>query len=50
MKDLEKAKYVIDNANPHFKTKEEYLNYIDSLFTDKEAVIYNDDGTVTLDI
>ncbi len=46
----EKARYVVDNANPHFKTKEEYLNYLDTLFTDKEAVIYNEDGTVTLDI
>ena len=48
--DAEKAKFVVENANPHFKSKEEYLSYIDSIAFDKEAVIYNDDGTVTLDI
>ena len=46
----ERAKYVIDNADPHFKSKAEYVDYIESLVTDKEAVIYNEDGTVLLDI
>lgn len=46
----EKAKHVIENANPYFKSKEEYLNHIDSIAIEKDAVIYNEDGTVTLDI
>ena len=45
-----KANYVLENANVHFKSKEEYIAHLDSLFMDKEAVIYNEDGTVLLDI
>lgn len=48
--DAAKAKYVIENAVPYFKSKEEYINHLDSIFLDKEAVIYNEDGTVLLDI
>ena len=43
------AKRVIANSNPTYKTKAEYFAAIDEFFKDKEAVIYNDDGTVTLD-
>lgn len=43
------AKKVIAEAKPYFKSKEEYLAAIDGLTMDKEAVIYNEDGTVTLD-
>ena len=45
-----KAKHVIENAAPHFKSKEEYVKHLDSLFTEKEAVIYNEDGSVLLNI
>ena len=48
--DAVKAKFVVENATPYFKTKEEYLKHIDSIASDKEAVIYNEDGTVLLDI
>lgn len=48
--DAAKAKYVVENAAPHFNSKEEYLNHIDSLFSEKEAVIYNEDGTVLLNV
>lgn len=48
--DASRAKEVIANAAPHFKSKEEYLAHVESLFIDKEAVIYNEDGTVTLDV
>ena len=43
------AKRVIANAKPVYKTKQEYFDAVDSFFKDKESVIYNDDGTVTLD-
>ncbi len=46
----ERAKYVIDNAKVHFRSREEYVERLSSLFVDKEAVIYNEDGTVLLDI
>ena len=46
----QKARFVKENANVYFKTKEEYLNHIDSIYFDREAVIYNEDGTVTLDV
>ena len=46
----EKAKYVVENAAVRFKSREEYVAYIESLFVDKEAVVYREDGTVLLDI
>ena len=46
----EKANNIVENAKPHFKSGKEYIDFLDSLFVDKEAVIYNEDGTVTLDI
>lgn len=46
----EKAKYVIENADPHFKCKDDYLKYVDSLFIDKQAVEYKEDGTVILNV
>ncbi len=45
-----KAKHVVENANPRFKSKEEYIAFMDSLYFDKQAVVYNEDGTVLLDI
>ncbi|MBQ4151051.1 MAG: amidohydrolase [Clostridia bacterium] len=45
-----KAKYVVENYEPHFKDKEEFINHLESLFIEKEAVVYNEDGTVLLDI
>ena len=45
-----KAKYVVENANPYFKNKADYIKHLDSIAYDKDAVIYNEDGTVTLDI
>ena len=48
--DAAKAKYVIENSTPYFKTKEEYFNHINSISSDKDAVVYNDDGTVTLNV
>ncbi len=47
--DAKEAKRVIENANPTYKSKQEYFEAVDAFFKDKEAVIYNDDGTVTLD-
>ena len=43
------AKKVLAESKPYFKSKEEYLAAIDRLEMSKEAVRYNDDGTVTLD-
>ena len=43
------AKRVLAESKPYFKSKEEYLAAIDRLEMSKEAVRYNDDGTVTLD-
>lgn len=47
--DAARAKKVLAEAKPYFKSKEEYLAAIDNLTMDKDAVIYNEDGTVTLD-
>lgn len=43
------AKRVVANAKLPYKSKEEYLKTVDGFLKDKDAVIYNDDGTVTLD-
>ena len=42
------AREAIETYEPQFATKEEYFAYVDKLTMDKEAVIYNEDGTVTL--
>ena len=47
--DAARAKKVLAEAKPYFKSKDEYLAAIDNLTMDKDAVIYNEDGTVTLD-
>ncbi len=47
--DAARAKKVIAESKPVFKSKEEYLAAIEQLTMSKEAVVYNEDGTVTLD-
>ncbi len=42
------AKKVIAESKPQFKSKEDYLAAIDKVTMDKDAVIYNQDGTITL--
>ena len=44
-----RAKTVIENFVPSFASMEEYFACIDALDMDKDAVIYNADGSVTLD-
>lgn len=46
--DAARAKKVIAEAKPYFKSKEEYLAAIDSLNLNREAVTYNEDGTILL--
>ena len=43
-----KAKDVMANAKLRFASKEEFFKAIDDLFLDKEAVVNNEDGTITL--
>lgn len=43
------AKKVIAESRPYFKSREEYLAAIDKLTMDKDAVIYKEDNTITLD-
>ena len=45
----EKAKKIISEFKPVFASVEEYLAHKHSLSLDKDTVIYNEDGTVTLD-
>lgn len=42
------AKKVIEESRPYFSSKEAYLEAIDRLFMKREAVVYNEDGTVSL--
>lgn len=48
--DAEKAKHIVANAKPYFKSKEELVDCLESIYMDKDAVIYAEDGKVTLDI
>jgi len=42
------AREAIANYKPTFPCKEEYFAYVDHLALDQDAVVYNEDGTVTL--
>ena len=44
-----RALTIKENFVPSFATMEEYFACIDAMDMDKDAVIYNEDGTVTLD-
>lgn len=44
-----KAKEIIDKFTPIFKNVEDYLEHKKSLALDKDTVIFNNDGTVTID-
>lgn len=45
----EKAKKVIANYKPQFASVDEYVKHKKQINKDKQTVIYNDDGTITLD-
>ncbi len=47
--DAARAKKVIAEGKPIYASKEEYLAAIDKLTMNKDAVIYNEDGSITLD-
>lgn len=42
------AKEIVENFSPEFKTKEEYLAYLDSLNTVGDRIEYRDDGTAQI--
>ena len=44
----EKAKEIVAAYEPTFKSKEEYIAFLDSILQDLDAVEYNEDGTVTI--
>ena len=44
-----KAKEVIDAYTPTFSSIGEYLKHKESIAINKQTVIYNDDGTITID-
>ena len=47
--DAKAAKEVISNASPLFPSQQSFLQAIDQLALCQKAVIYHDDGSVTLD-
>lgn len=44
----ERAKRIVEEYEPMFATKEEFLAYVDSLNKNGDRIIYNDDGTATV--
>ena len=47
--DAAKAKYIISESKPYFKSKEEYLAEVEKLNMCKDTVTYCEDGTIRLD-
>ena len=47
--DAVKAKAIVENYQPAFNSYQEYFDFVDSLDMEKQTVIYEEDGTVTLD-
>ena len=47
--DAVRAKEIVANYEPEFKTYQEYFDFVDSVDMEKQTVIYGEDGTVTLD-
>ena len=47
--DAARAKKIVENFTPAYASKEAFFEAISVLDQDKDAVIYNEDGTVTLD-
>ena len=47
--DAEKAKEIISKFTPTFESVDEYLKHKKSINMDKETVIFNEDGTITID-
>lgn len=48
--DAARAKKIIAEFKPEFKSKEEYFSYIDKIFSDGDRITYREDGTVTVRI
>jgi len=48
--DAQRARHIVENARVQFSSMEEYTGYLDSRFSEKDAVVYSEDGKVTLDI
>ena len=42
----ERANKIIEEFNPMFKTKEEFLNYVDSINCSGDRITYNEDNSV----
>ena len=47
--DAVRAKQIIADYEPAFKTYQEYFDFVDSLDMEKQTVVYGEDGKVTLD-
>ena len=45
-----RAKEVLENYTPEFPSIKDYLKYTETLNFNEQAVIYNEDGTITLKI
>ena len=46
----ERAKKIVEEYKPLFASKEEYLAYLDSLNSNGDRIIYNEDGTASVNI
>jgi hypothetical protein len=45
-----RAKEIVANHTPYFKSHKEYFDFMDSLNCEGDRIIYNEDGTATADI
>ena len=48
--DAARAKQIVADYEPAFKTYQEYFDFVDSLDMEKQTVLYDENGNVTLDL
>lgn len=48
--DAKRAMEIIENFKPSFNSKEEYFDYIDTLFSEGDRITYNTDDTATIQL
>ena len=46
--DAKRAKNIIDNFKPTFRSKEEYFKYVDALYSEGDRIVYKDNGVAEI--
>ena len=46
----ERARSIVENFEPQFASIKDYLDYLDSIFTEGDRITYNEDGTASVNV